>query len=123
MATRDIAAGLGIQIDPVIRHSFNDGIEAVRSIFPLLDVNTELCRDVIDAWAGYGKKKNERLSTEDKPVYFNEPENTWRKHFADALRHLAVYYRYMTEEGFVGYAIDDDEQKPGYDWGVQEIAP
>jgi hypothetical protein len=110
LATRDVAAGLGMDIAAIPPHQFNDGIEAVRSIWPILDINSELCSEAIDAFGGYGKRKNERLSTEDKPVYYNEPTNTWHKHWADALRHLAIYYRYMTEEGFIGYATDEPQE-------------
>jgi len=103
-ATRDIAASLNIHLEPVLPHSVNDGIEAVRSIWPLLDINQRLCKDAIDAFGGYCKRKNDRLSTEEKPVYYNEPQHDWRSHWADALRHLAVYYRYMTSVGYVGHA-------------------
>lgn len=106
MATRDVAIGLGMNIEPVIPHAFNDGVEAVRSIWPLLDVNKVLCKDLIDAVGQYGKKKNDSLSTEDKPVFYNEPVKNYTRHFADALRHLAIFYRYMFEEGCMGYATD-----------------
>lgn len=103
-ATKDIAAGLGFGLEPVKGHGVNDGIEAVRSIWPLVDINKELCRGVIEAMGQYGKKKNEALSTEDKPVYFNEPKKNYTCHYADAFRHLAIYYRYMTSFGYIGYA-------------------
>ena len=113
MATRDIAAGLGVNFEPIPPHAVNDGIEAVRSIWPLLDINSVLCSECITAFGSFGKRKNERLSTEDKPVYFNEPNKDWTEHFASALRHLAIYYRYMFEEGFMGYATDRPQDVAG----------
>lgn len=94
MATKDLAAQLGYNIVPVIEHKFEDGIEAVRSIWELLDINELTCQTFIQAASGYGKKKNEALSTEDKPAYHKQPKDTWHKHVMDALRHLAVQYRY-----------------------------
>lgn len=103
--TVDIAAGLGFGLEPVVAHRVNDGIEAVRSIWPLLDINTTLCKEAIEAFGSYGKKRNDALSSEDKPVYYNEPSKKHNyHHWADALRHLAIYYRYMTSHGFIGYA-------------------
>lgn len=94
MATKDLAAQLGYNIVPVVEHDFNDGIEAVRSIWEILDINSLLCQTFIQAAAGYGKKKNEALSQEDKPAYHKQPKDTWHKHMMDALRHLAYQYRY-----------------------------
>ncbi len=94
MATKDLAAQLGYNLVPVVEHAFDDGIEAVRSIWELLDINELNCQTVIQAASGYGKKKNEALSTEDKPAYHKQPKDTWHKHVMDALRHLAVQYRY-----------------------------
>lgn len=94
MATKDLAAQLGYNIIPVREHDFDDGIEATRSIWELLDINELTCQTIIQAASGYGKKKNEALSTEDKPAYHKQPKDTWHKHVMDALRHLAVQYRY-----------------------------
>jgi len=99
MATRDVAAQLGIGLRSVIRHSFEDGIEATRGIWPLLEINQPLCKTFIDAAKGYRKRKNEALSTEDQPVYYQEVLKTWERHMMDALRHLAIAYRYMDMEG------------------------
>ena len=112
LATRDIAASLGMDIAPVMKHAFNDGVEAVRSIWKILDINATLCKEAIEAFGQYGKKKNEALSDEDKPVYYNEPLKNYACHFADALRHLAIYYRYMTDEGYMGYAHEEKTLEP-----------
>ena len=94
MATKDLAAQLGYNIVPVVEHNFEDGIEATRSIWELLDINELTCQTFIQAASGYGKKKNEALSSEDKPAYHRQPKDTWHQHVMDALRHLAIQYRY-----------------------------
>lgn len=91
----DEFAQLGKHIDIVQSHLLNDGIEAVRSIFPKLRVNNQRCRELIEAVKRYRLRKNELLSTEDRIVYYNDPVKDWTCHPADALRHLAMAYRYQ----------------------------
>lgn len=97
-STTDIAASLKFNLAPVVPHTFDNGIEAGRSIWNLLDVNKEQCRTYIMAMSGYGKKKNMALSTDEETVYHDQPAKTWHRHFADAHRHLAIAYRYMRDE-------------------------
>jgi hypothetical protein len=93
--TRDIGAGLGMALDPVIAHSFNDGIEAVRSVWPLLEINKPLSKNFLQAAANYRKKKDEALSTDDNPAYHDQPMKTPDRHMMDALRHMAIAYRFQ----------------------------
>ena len=97
--TSDIARQLGVELTAVIPHSFDDGIEAVRSIWPLLQINKPNCSILLDAVKGYRKKKNEALSTDDQPAYYKNPVESWENHLMDALRHLAITYRYMSIDG------------------------
>jgi hypothetical protein len=100
MMTKDIAAQLGINFIPVIPHSFEDGVQAVRSIWPLLEINKPLCKVFLQAVDGYRKKKNESISTDEQPSYHQTPiPNAWENHMMDALRHLAIAYRYMIGQG------------------------
>lgn len=98
--TRDVAAGLGLNLIPVHPHKVEEGIQAVRTIWPLLEINKPLCKVFLQAIEGYRKKKNEALSTDDQPAYHNSAvPNAWENHFMDALRHLAMAYRYQTING------------------------
>lgn len=87
-------ATLGYHMNCVQTHPFNDGVQAVRDIFPKLRINKGLCRDFVDAIKKYRLKKNERDSTEDKTVYHKDPIKDWTCHPADALRHLAMAYKF-----------------------------
>ena len=49
------------------------------------------------AMAGYGKKKNMALSTDEETVYHDQVAKTWHRHFADAHRHMAIAYNYMID--------------------------
>ena len=93
-ATMDIAAGLGFHLQPVERHTLDNGIEAGRSIWKLVTVNKPHCQTTVKALARYGKRKNQSLSTDEETVYHDQPAKTWHRHMADAFRHLAMAYRY-----------------------------
>ena len=101
--THDVLAGLGFHFRSVEKVAFADGIEAARFIWPLLDIDETGGATFLAAAAGYRKQKNETLSTEDQPAYHNQPAQTWHRHMMDALRHMAVQYRYGTIGGeYVG---------------------
>jgi hypothetical protein len=102
--TRDVAAGLGLNLIPVHKHRVEEGIQAVRMIWPLLEINQPLCHVFLKAAEGYRKKKNEALSTDEQPAYHDTAvPNAWENHMMDALRHLAMAYRYQTIGGkFLG---------------------
>jgi hypothetical protein len=94
-STIDIAAENGFHLEPVVKHTFDNGIEAGRSIWGLIDVNKDTCKTYIMAASGYGKKKNQALSTDEETVFHDQPAKTWHRHMMDAHRHLAIAYRYM----------------------------
>jgi hypothetical protein len=78
--TRDVLRGLGRNFRAVASVSFDQGIEAVRMIWPLLDIDEQGAGTFLAAAKGYGKLKNERLSTDDQPAYHNQPAGTWHRH-------------------------------------------
>jgi len=94
--TMDLAADLGVRLQPCIKHAFNDGIEAGRALWSKLEINEPTCPTFLKAAAAYGKKKNANLSTDDAVVYHDSPAKTWHRHMMDAYRHLAMAYNYMT---------------------------
>lgn len=102
----DMSEELGYPLVPVLAHSFDDGIEAGRSIWPLLEIDKDNCPIFIKAASGYGKKKNQSLSTNENTVYYDQPAKTWHRHMMDALRHLAILYRFMEINGeYIGSTI------------------
>ncbi|MCE5324908.1 MAG: hypothetical protein LLG01_00690 [Planctomycetaceae bacterium] len=88
--TRDVLLGLGFHFAAAPAISFDEGIQAVRLLWPLLDIDERGSGTFLAAARGYGKLKNERMSTDEQPVYHNQPAPTWHRHMMDALRHLAV---------------------------------
>lgn len=96
-----------ISVVVVPRLSVEEGIQAVRRLFPRLRINAERCEKIkyrghsaIDCLASYHKRWNEqRGEYEDKPFH------DWSSHCADALRYLALGLRdHKTEARQVRYA-------------------
>jgi hypothetical protein len=114
MSTLDIAAQLGFHLEPCPQHYLDQGIEMGRAIFGLLTIHKQQCGTFIRAISGYGKKKNDALSTDEETVYHDMPSKTWHRHLADAYRHLAIHYKYASIQGErVGSSKQDIPQRAG----------
>jgi hypothetical protein len=94
--TQDVLRGLGFNFSAVQAVPFNEGIEAVRMLWPLLDIDIKGAGTFLWAAKGYAKVKNLRMSTEEHPAYHNQPAQTPHRHMMDALRHLAIQHRFGT---------------------------
>lgn len=107
-STIDIAASLGFNIEAVVAHSFDDGIEAGRSVWNLITINKSTCPTYVKAVSGYGKKKNMALSTDDETVFHDQPAKTWHRHMADSHRHMSIHFRYSS---IMGEVVGQTKQK------------
>ena len=83
-------AGWFFQVTPKV--NFEDGIEAVRYIFPLLWIDKNNCGIGIRALREY-----QREYDEVKACYKPKPLDNWAQHIADSLRYLALNYRRLHE--------------------------
>jgi hypothetical protein len=116
--------GLGYKFRSVIPHRVDDGLEAVRVLWPKLEINASQCKTFLQAVDGYRAAINAKLSTDDMPVYTNREVDSWENHMCDALRHLAVAWRYMAIGGqylgdnrMVASCYEsDDENDNAVDW-------
>jgi len=80
----EVMHSLGLKPTVIIpAQSVDDGIQAVRSVFPRLWIDERL-GDFIEAITQYRKEYDE-----DKRVFKNKPLHDWSSHYADALRYLA----------------------------------
>lgn len=89
----ETAASLGIRFRTVRMTTLEDGIHAVRMLFPLCWFDTERCKIGIKGLRSYRWERNERLN-EFKP----RPVHDWASHCSDAFRMLAVAH--VTEDDF-----------------------
>jgi len=90
------ARKLGINFTPITRHSLPDGIEATRQILDRSYFDSLRCIDGLRVLAEYRWRKLESLSSDDRPVYSNNPEHDWASHGADALRTGAMAIQTMS---------------------------
>jgi len=114
---KDTLFKLGYDVTPCEPHDFDSGIRAGRDLWPLLEINEPECQTFLKAAGGYGKVKNMRLSTDEQPVYHDQPAQTWHRHIMDAFRHLAVMYRVHqytgdTIQGLYEYKAEGANQSP-----------
>jgi phage terminase large subunit len=95
----EVAAGLGIRFRVVPRlhgavgQEVEDGIHAVRMLFPRCYFDAVRCKAGLEALANYRRDYNQRLN-EFKAV----PVHDWSSHAADAFRGLAVRHHVPREK-------------------------
>lgn len=92
--TMAVANSLNIPFKVLTPHRVEDRHEAVRGILPKCFFDKKNCAEGIEALCNYRKKRNENLSTEEKPVYYEEPVKDWTRHLADAFGYMAMAYRF-----------------------------
>ena len=73
-------------------HDFDEGIKITRDVIPLMRIDYT-CSDYVDALRQYKFKKNLIYSTDIKPAYSKNPQDTPSRHPADMTRYLAWIYR------------------------------
>lgn len=112
----EIAKSVGIKFETKIegqnettvvpKLSIDDGINAVRMIFPSMWIDETRCAVLIDSLTHYRKKWNDTMGDfEDKPLH------DWTSHGADMVRYFAVTPAHL---------LHDDDEEDDY-WG--DFAP
>jgi len=88
----------------VLDHLVQDGIETVRGLLNKCSFS-ENCKPLVNALNHYKRRKVDTVSTEERPVFQNEPLHDWSSNYADAFRYACMAYRYMikVKEVLVGF--------------------
>lgn len=81
----EIARELGIEVAPASKLTLADGIEAVRSLLPIMVFDRRRCATGIDALRQYRATWDDKLDTQRA-----QPLHSWESHGADALRSYAT---------------------------------
>ena len=84
----EVASSLGIRFEMVPNIGVDDGIHALRMLFPRLYFDGERCKAGIEALANYRWEYNERIGE-----FKARPVHDWSSHAADAARYMAVALR------------------------------
>ena len=107
--TLKVAQGLGIEFHVLdSMGSKEDRIEAARGIMPKSWFGRK-CTEGVLGLKDWRKKKNEALSTPEKPVFFEEAIKSWGRHVGDGYSHVAMAYRYNIKVGgeHIGYPLPE----------------
>jgi hypothetical protein len=94
----DVAHSVGIDFEQIELPNRDDCIRAGQDILGVCHFANK-AQEGLDGLKDWRKRKNEQLSTPDKPVYFEEAVKSWGRHVGDAWCGLGVAYRYMSIGG------------------------
>ena len=85
----------GWHFQMVPKVAFEDGIEAVRYMFPRLRIDKLNCQLLLRALREY-----QREYKENKGIFSDKPLDNWAVHIADAIRYLGVQYKRLYDIPF-----------------------
>lgn len=98
--TLDVAASLNIEFSVICSSGKDDRIAAAKSIMPICWFAPKAIEGV-KGLKDWRKKRDENLSTPEKPAYHKDAIKTWGRHVGDAFSHLGIAYRYEEIDGQV----------------------
>ncbi len=109
LSAREVGASLGLKFItlPTLKLRLEDGIEAVRGLFPRIWIDENKCRYLVKCLENYRKEFDQRLE-----VYKDRPRHDKFSHGADAIRYLALAVKLHVDGGKAG--IDDRQADKWY---------
>lgn len=87
LSAKEVGADLGIRFItlPTLKLRIEDGIEALRGLFPRIWIDEKKCKKLIMALENYRKEFDTKHS-----VYKTRPVHDWASHGSDAARYMAI---------------------------------
>lgn len=106
LSAREVGAELGIRFIPLktLQLSVDNGIEALRGVFPRVWIDEAKCGKLINALENYRKEYDTKHS-----VYKARPVHDWASHGADSARYMAIAIKTISG-GSKGPSDDDVER-------------
>ena len=104
LSAKEVGASLGLKfiVLPTLKLGLEDGIEALRGIFPRIYIDQGKCGHLIKCLENYRKEFDQRLE-----VYKERPRHDKWSHGADAARYLAIATRIHVDNRHAG--VDDKQ--------------
>lgn len=104
LSAREVGADLGIKFItlPTLKLRLEDGIEAVRGLFPRVWIDAIKCKQLVRCLENYRKEFDQRLE-----VYKDRPRHDKWSHGADAMRYLAIAVKLHVDQSKSG--VDDKQ--------------
>jgi len=109
LSAREVGADLGIKFItlPTLKLRLEDGVEAVRGLFPRLWIDSIKCKHFVKCLENYRKEFDQRLE-----IYKERPRHDKWSHGADAMRYLAIAVKLHVDQSRSG--IDDKQADQWY---------
>jgi len=94
-------AGWNFQVTHKV--NFEDGIEAIRYVFPNIMIDKVNCQMGVRAIREYQREYDDA-----RACYRSKPLDNWATHIVDALRYLSINYRrlYDIPQGMIQYSVE-----------------
>ena len=107
LSAREVGASLGLRfvVLPTLKLRIEDGIEAVRGIFPRIYIDQTKCKHLVKCLENYRKEFDMRLE-----VYKERPRHDKYSHGADAMRYLAIAVKRHIDAGKAGVTDEQAEK-------------
>ncbi len=104
LSAREVGTSLGIKFItlPTLKLRLEDGIEAVRGLFPRIWIDSIRCRQLIKCLENYRKEFDIKLES-----YKERPRHDKYSHGADAMRYLAIAVKLNVDS--IKSGIDDKQ--------------
>lgn len=104
LSPKEVGASLGLAFIPLptLKIRLEDGIEALRGIFPRIWIDEAKCKLLIKCLENYRKEFDMKNN-----VYKNRPKHDWASHCADATRYMAIAVKRHVDGAKEG--IDDKQ--------------
>lgn len=107
LSAREVASSLGIKFItlPTLKLRLEDGIEAVRGVFPRVWIDEAKCKYLVKCLENYRKEFDQRLE-----VYKERPRHDKYSHGADAMRYLAIATKLHVDSAKSGIGDKQSEE-------------
>ncbi len=106
LSAREVGSSLGIRFItlPTLKLRLEDGIEALRGIFPRVWIDSKKCSQLIKCLENYRKEFDLKMET-----YKERPRHDKYSHGADAMRYLAISVRRHVDTAKSG--VNDEQSE------------
>lgn len=101
-------AGIAYTTLPTLKLGLQEGIEAVRGLFPRIYIDATKCGRLIKCLENYQKRFDEKYN-----VYGEKPIHSWASHSADAFRYMCLAIKLHTDTKTEG--ISDKQAQIWYE--------
>lgn len=107
LSAREVGAGLGIKFItlPTLKLRLEDGIEAVRGLFPRFWIDEDKCKRLIKCIENYRKEFDPKME-----AYKDRPLHNWASHGCDALRYLSLATKLHVDSSKSGISDEQSEK-------------